>query len=174
MEAKKKLPRKQINLVIKEAYNASSVSYFDDKLSWNYYLSNYKEWKEYNNGAMDTTNKKSASIGSALLVYVAAGFLYVFLSDLFEFLHQGSLIPYLAVLLFASATWLIYELFISSFVKRNKIEKYVWEDSCRILYQTMGEKEVKAFLGIKEPDNQFFKVLEEKDEKPTEKEWLEF
>lgn len=173
MEAKKKLPRKQINLVIKEAYNACSVSYFDDKLSWNYYLSNYREWREYNDAAMDTTNKKSASIGSALLVYVAAGFLYVLLSGLFELLHQGSLIPYLAVLLFASATWLIYELFISSFVKRNKIEPYVWEDSCKILYKTMGEKEVKAFLGIKEPDNQLVKVLEE-DEKPTEKEWIEF
>lgn len=173
MEAKKKLPRKQINLVIKEAYNACSLSCFDDKLSWNYYLSNYREWREYNDAAMDTTNKKSASIGSALLVYVAAGFLYVFLSDLFELLHQGSLIPYLALLLFASATWLIYELFISSFVKRSKIEPYVWEDSCKILYKTMGEKEVKDFLGIRDSDTQLVKVPEE-EEKPTEKEWIEF
>lgn len=173
MEAKKKLTRKQINLVIREAYNACSVSCFDDKLSWNYYLSNYREWREYNDAAMDTTNKKSASIGSALLVYVAAGFLYVFLSDLFELLHQGSLIPYLALLLFASATWLIYELFISSFVKRSKIEPYVWEDSCKILYKTMGEKEVKDFLGIRDSDTQLVKVPEE-EEKPTEKEWIEF
>lgn len=173
MEAKKKLPRKQINLVIREAYDACSVSCFDDKLSWNYYLSNYREWRDYNDAAMDTTNKKSASIGSALLVYVAAGFLYVFLSDLFELLHQGSLIPYLALLLFASATWLIYELFISSFVKRSKIEPYVWEDSCKILYKTMGEKEVKDFLGIRDSDTQLVKVPEE-EEKPTEKEWLEF
>lgn len=173
MEVKKKLPRKQINLVIREAYNACSVSCFDDKLSWNYYLSNYNEWKEYNDDAMDTTNKKSAYIGSALLVYVATGFLYVLLSGLFDLLHRGSLVPYMAVLLFASATWLIYELFISSFVKRSKIEPYVWEESCKILYKTMGEKEVKAFLGIKEPDNQFFKVPEE-DGKPTEKEWIEF
>lgn len=173
MEAKKKLPRKQINLVIKEAYDACSLSCFDDKLSWNYYLSNYREWRDYNDAAMDTTNKKSASIGSALLVYVAAGFLYVFLSDLFELLHQGSLIPYLALLLFASATWLIYELFISSFVKRSKIEPYVWEDSCKILYKTMGEKEVKDFLGIRDSDTQLVKVPEE-EEKPTEKEWIEF
>lgn len=172
MEAKKKLPRKQINLVIREAYDACSVSCFDDKLSWNYYLSNYREWRDYNDAAMDTTNKKSASIGSALLVYVAAGFLYVFLSDLFELLHQGSLIPYLALLLFASATWLIYELFISSFVKRSKIEPYVWEDSCKILYKTMGEKEVKDFLGIRDSDTQLVKVPEE-EEKPTEKEWIE-
>lgn len=173
MEAKKKLTRKQINLVIREAYDACSVSCFDDKLSWNYYLSNYREWRDYNDAAMDTTNKKSASIGSALLVYVAAGFLYVFLSDLFELLHQGSLIPYLALLLFASATWLIYELFISSFVKRSKIEPYVWEDSCKILYKTMGEKEVKDFLGIRDSDTQLVKVPEE-EEKPTEKEWIEF
>lgn len=173
MEAKKKLTRKQINLVIREAYNACNISCFDDKLSWNYYLSNYSEWKEYNDDAMYTTNRKSASIGSALLVYVAAGFLYVLLSGLLDLLHRGSLIPYMAVMLFAVATWLIYELFISAFFKRNKIEPYVWEDSCKILYKTMGEKEVKDFLGIKEPDNQLVKVLEE-DGKPTEKEWIEF
>lgn len=173
MEVKKKLTRKQINLVIREAYDACSVSCFDDKLSWNYYLSNYREWREYNDDAMDTTNKKSASIGSALLLYVAAGFLYVLLSGLFDSLHRGYLAPYLALMLFASATWLIYELFISSFVKRSKIEPYVWEDSCKILYKTMGEKEVKGFLGISDSDNQLVKVPEE-DEKPTEKEWIEF